>query len=94
MSSSNVERGWPSRIFDPDEPWLREHAAGVPRVAFSPGQAPDVPKSRIWLAIELGQLPAHKAGKNTLIEAGELVRWVRSLPTREPDPAKGAETTT
>jgi hypothetical protein len=42
------------------------------------------------MAIRDEELTARKAGKSTVIEADELRRWLRSLPTkgrREPDAA-------
>jgi hypothetical protein len=41
-----------------------------------------VSRTRIFEAIRNNELTARKAGKATIIEAGELLRWIRSLPTR------------
>ncbi len=41
-----------------------------------------VSRTRIFEAIRNNELTARKAGKATIIEAGELQRWIRSLPTR------------
>jgi excisionase family DNA binding protein len=57
----------------------------LPRFAFSPVEAAvaaAVTRSRIFSAIRDNELVARKAGKRTLIEASELQRWLRSLPTR------------
>jgi uncharacterized membrane-anchored protein len=39
-------------------------------------------RTRIFSAIRDGELTARKDGKATVIEIAEIVRWVRSLPTR------------
>ena len=46
-------------------------------------------RSRIFKAIKDKELTARKDGKATLLEADELRRWVKSLPTigRQPVPA-------
>jgi hypothetical protein len=57
----------------------------VPRLGFSPDEAAQsagVSRTRIFEAIRDGTLTARKAGKSTVIEIGELRRWVRSLPMR------------
>jgi hypothetical protein len=46
------------------------------------GTAAGVSRTRIFEAIRKNELTARKAGKATIIEVGELQRWVRSLPTR------------
>ena len=46
------------------------------------GQAVGVSRTRIFDAIKNKELTARKAGKATLIEVGELQKWLRSLPTR------------
>jgi len=53
-------------------------------IAYSPEDAETVPgrsRSRIFKAIKDKELTARKDGKATLLEADELRRWVRSLPT-------------
>jgi hypothetical protein len=50
------------------------------------GAAVGVSRTRIFEAIRNKELTARKAGRATIIEAPELQRWLRSLPTR------GAET--
>lgn len=47
--------------------------------------AAGVSRTRIFDAIRKNELTARKAGRATIIEAGELQRWVRSLPTRHCD---------
>jgi excisionase family DNA binding protein len=41
-----------------------------------------VSRPRIYNAVRDGEITARKAGRATLIEADELRRWIRSLPTR------------
>jgi hypothetical protein len=50
-------------------------------------------RTRIFNAIRDGEMTARKDGKATVIETAELVRWVRSLPTRgrAPESAKTAD---
>jgi excisionase family DNA binding protein len=53
-------------------------------IAYTPAQAAAVTgrsRSRIFKAIKDKELTARKDGKATLLEADELRRWVRSLPT-------------
>ena len=53
-------------------------------IAYSPEDAATVTgrsRSRIFKAIKDKELTARKDGKATLLEADELRRWVRSLPT-------------
>jgi hypothetical protein len=47
--------------------------------------AAGVSRTRIFDAIRKNELTARKAGRATIIEAGELQRWVRSLPARQCD---------
>jgi hypothetical protein len=62
------------------------------QIAYTPAQAALATgrsRSRIFKAIKDGELTARKDGKATLLEDGELRRWVRTLPTigRESVPA-------
>ena len=53
-------------------------------IAYTPEQAAVVTgrsRSRIFKAIKDKELTARKDGKATLLEADELLRWLRSLPT-------------
>ena len=53
-------------------------------ISYTPEQAAAVTgrsRSRIFKAIKDEELTARKDGKATLLEADELRRWVRSLPT-------------
>lgn len=53
-------------------------------IAYTPEQAAVVTgrsRSRIFKAIKDEELTARKDGKATLLEADELRRWVRALPT-------------
>ena len=54
------------------------------------GAAAGVSRTRIFEAIRKNELTARKAGKATIIEVGELQRWVRSLPTRGAQPESTA----
>jgi excisionase family DNA binding protein len=54
------------------------------QISYTPEQAAVVTgrsRSRIFKAIKDEELTARKDGKATLLEAEELRRWVRSLPT-------------
>jgi excisionase family DNA binding protein len=56
-----------------------------PRISMTPDEAAEATgfsRTRIFNAIRDLELTAHKDGKATVIETAELVRWVRSLPTR------------
>lgn len=44
-------------------------------------------RTRIFQAIQSGELVARKDGRATLIEHEELRRWVRSMPTRQTEAA-------
>jgi len=58
-------------------------------IAYSPGDAAAVTgrsRSRIFKAIKDKELTARKDGKATVIETDELLRWLRSLPTRGRQP--------
>ena len=53
-------------------------------IAYSPEDAAAVTgrsRSRIFKAIKDKELTARKDGKATVLEADELRRWVRTLPT-------------
>ena len=57
----------------------------VPRIAVRPDEAAEATgfsRTRIFSAIRDGKLTARKDGKATVVEIAEIVRWVRSLPTR------------
>ncbi len=47
-------------------------------------------RTRIFLAIKDKELTARKDGKATVIETEELLRWLRSLPTRGREPTASA----
>jgi hypothetical protein len=54
------------------------------QIAYTPEQAALAvgrSRSRIFKAIKDGELTARKDGKATILEDGELRRWVRTLPT-------------
>ena len=57
----------------------------IPRLGLTPDEAATsagVSRTKIFEAIRDGALTARKSGKTTIIEPGELRRWIRSLPTR------------
>jgi excisionase family DNA binding protein len=59
---------------------------GFPCLAATPERAAELTgtsRTRIFRAIKDNEITARKDGeRTTLIEASELVRWIRSLPTR------------
>lgn len=60
-----------------------DNAAPV-QISYTPEQAAAVvgrSRTRIFKAIKDEEITARKDGKATLLEADELRRWVRSLPT-------------
>ena len=66
---------------------------GLPRLALSPDEAAEstgLARSRIFAAIRNGEITARRDTKRTLIELGELQRWLRTFPTkgRKPDTAE------
>jgi hypothetical protein len=57
----------------------------MPRVGFNPEEAAasvGIARTRIFEAIRKRELQARKAGRRTIIEPAELLRWVRTLPIR------------
>ena len=64
----------------------------LPRLAFTPAEASvssGLSRTRIFQAIRDKKLTARKDGKATMIEAEELVRWIRSLPAHGRQPEAG-----
>ena len=62
----------------------KETESGAIVIAYSPvgaALATGRSRSRIFKAIKNKELVARKDGRATLLEADELRRWVRSLPT-------------
>jgi len=60
-------------------------SSGLPRFSLTPDEAAKstgFSKTRIFQAIRNGELTARKDGKATVIETQEVLRWLRSLPTR------------
>jgi hypothetical protein len=47
-----------------------------------------IPRTKVFEAIRKNKLMARKAGRSTIIEHPELVRYIKTLPTkgREPEP--------
>ena len=67
--------------------------SGLPRFSLTPDEAAEstgFSKTRIFQAIRNGELTARKGGKATVIETGELLRWLGSLPTRGREPSTTA----
>jgi excisionase family DNA binding protein len=67
---------------------------GFPRIAYQiddAAAAVGVSRPRIYNAVRDGEITARKAGRATLIEADELRRWIRSLPTRGRAPTEKAD---
>jgi excisionase family DNA binding protein len=67
-----------------------ENKAAPEPISYTPEQAALAvgrSRSRIFKAIKDEELTARKDGKATLLEADELRRWVRSLPTIGRQPA-------
>ena len=63
---------------------LASRSEPVECIAYSPqgaALATGRSRTRIFKAIKDKELVAHKDGRATLLEADELRRWVRSLPT-------------
>jgi 3-hydroxyacyl-CoA dehydrogenase len=61
----------------------------INRISMTPidaAEATGFSRTRIFNAIRDGELVARKDGKATVIEIDEIVRWVRSLPTRGKPP--------
>jgi excisionase family DNA binding protein len=68
-------------------------ARGLPRLSLTPEEAAEstgFSRTRIFQAIRDEELTARKDGKATVIEISELLRWLRSLPTRGRPPAMEA----
>jgi len=55
---------------------LEQLAFTVPDAAAATGTS----RARLYEAMRVGDLKARKFGRRTLIEAGELKRWLGSLP--------------
>lgn len=57
----------------------------IPKISFTPSEAATATgfsKTRIFGAIRDQEMTARKDGKATVIESTELLRWLRSLPTK------------
>ena len=58
-------------------------------LAYTPdgaAKASSRPRSRIYEAMRNGELAARKDGKAVIIEAPDLLRWIRSMPERKARP--------
>jgi excisionase family DNA binding protein len=61
----------------------------LPRLSLTPDEAAEstgFSRTRIFQAIREQQLTARRDGKAVVIETDELLRWLRSLPTRGRQP--------
>jgi hypothetical protein len=59
----------------------------IPKISLTPAEAAastGFSRARIFEEIKTGRLIARGAGKATVIETPELVRWVHSLPLKRP----------
>jgi excisionase family DNA binding protein len=66
----------------------------LPRFSLTPDEAAEstgFSRTRIFQAIRDEELTAVKNGKATVIEIAELLRWLRSLPTRGRRPSSSAQ---
>jgi hypothetical protein len=69
----------------------------IPKLSFTPDEAATATgfsKTRIFGAIHDQELTARKDGKATVIETTELLRWLRSRPTRGRQPSNEGLTIT
>ena len=65
--------------------FIRPETIGLPRFSLTPDEAAATTgfsRTRIFQAIRAEELTARKGGKAIVIETDELLRWLRSLPTR------------
>jgi hypothetical protein len=63
----------------------QDSAVSLPRISLTPSEAATstgFSRTRIFGAIRDGKLVARGDGKATIIEIGELQRYVRSLPAK------------
>ena len=71
--------------------WMEKtNTTTIPKISLTPAEAAastGFSRTRIFAEIKAGRLIARGAGKSTVIETPELVRWVQSLPRRRPAPA-------
>ena len=71
---------------------FREYVSGstpAPALAYPIENGPDVagiPRTKIFEAVRTKQLTARKVGRSTIIEHPELVRYIKSLPSKGRDP--------
>jgi excisionase family DNA binding protein len=68
---------------------MSEDSNQTQRLSFTPDEAAEsvgVSRTRIFQAIRDHELTARKAGKATIIEPSELMRWLQSLPTKGRQP--------
>lgn len=66
------------------EEFRRQATLVCTHLSFTPAQAAAVTgrsRTRIFKALQNKELTGRKDGKATIIEAAELLRWVRAMPT-------------
>jgi hypothetical protein len=74
--------------FDNLHDLTRDIAPSVP-LSYPIEAVPDltgIPRSKVFAAIRNKELRARKAGRSTIIEHPELVRYLASLPSKGRDP--------
>jgi hypothetical protein len=68
---------------------MQDRDYNIPILALSPDDAAVASgrtRTRIFEAINAGELQARKDGKAVIIGMPELMRWVKTFPLREPNP--------
>jgi hypothetical protein len=66
---------------------MDDHDFKIPILALAPDEAAIASgrtRTRIFEAINSGELTARKDGKAVIVELPELQRWIRSFPIRQP----------
>jgi hypothetical protein len=66
---------------------MQDRDYNIPILALSPDDAAVASgrtRTRIFEAINAGELQARKDGKAVIIEMPELMRWVKTFPVRPP----------
>jgi hypothetical protein len=70
---------------------MKNVGESAPALAYPIEDVPDitgVPRTKIFGAVKTKQLTARKAGRSTIIEHTELVRYIKSLPFKGKEPAQ------
>jgi hypothetical protein len=64
-------------------------SAPLPALAYPIENVPEVagiPRTKVFEAVRTKQLTARKVGRSTIIEHPELVRYIKSLPSKGREP--------